>query len=62
MGQAFKTLVRSGKGSLMAVPLTALLQVSNSGFDEGALNEVRTAFTNLLNDLNEAKNTALTTE
>lgn len=52
MGTAFKTLVRSGKGSLMAVPLTALLQVSNSGFDEGALAEVRTAFTNLLNDLN----------
>lgn len=25
MGGAFKTLVRSGKGGLMAVPLTALL-------------------------------------
>ncbi len=46
----------------MAVPLTALLQVSNSGFDEGALAEVRTAFTNLLNDLNQAKVTALETE
>lgn len=62
MTKTFKHMVKSGKGGNMAGVLTALVTLGSGQFKASDLAEVKQLFTNLLNDLKEAKNNAIENE